>query len=299
MSFITLSDDMATRATNCSVFERALDALPDGVLLVNSDRRIVYTNPAFKRLWKVPDEILDSRNDERVLKYVLDQLADPKGFFCEVERLHPTVEASEDEIAFKDGRTVSRRSLPFQENGAFSARIWIFTDVTEAKNATTDHLTRLPNRLAFSREFPPFVTAAPDGLLRSVAIVDVDHFKQYNDLYGHALGDEVLSEIGALLRSYVRQTGDVAFRIGGEEFLMAVRTRKSEEGFAFFDAVRKSVLAMNRLHAGNVPIGIVTISAGYGTFQSASEPGEVFKRIDKALYRAKATGRNRIVNAEI
>lgn len=299
MSFISLSADLAEQATDCSIFERALDALPDGVLLVNADREIVYTNPAFRRLWKIPEALLSTRNEAQNLHFAMDQLVDPDGFRREVERLHPTIESSEDEIAFKDGRIISRRSLPFQEQGSFRARIWIFTDITEAKNASVDHLTKMPNRLAFSREFPPFVTAPPDGLTRSVAILDIDQFKAYNDLYGHALGDEVLGQVGGILQSHAHQAGDLAFRIGGEEFLMATRTRNSNEAHAFFNSVRKSIVAMNVPHDGNMPHGKVTMSIGYGSFLNAPDASAVFKHIDEALYQAKAEGRNRLCEAVV
>lgn len=297
MSFLSIPQNLRSPTEACSIFERALDALPDGVLLVNADRKVVYTNAAFKRLWNMPDMVLSSREDELNLHYVMDQLADPEGFRREVERLHPTTETSEDEILFKDGRTVARRSLPFEERGRFQARIWIFTDVTEAKNAGIDQLTGLANRRAYARDFPAFVSAAPDGLVRSVAIIDIDNFKRYNDCYGHAAGDVILGDIGSLLKSLALRTGDLVFRIGGEEFLMGARTRTSCEARALFDGVRLGIAAMNREHAGNPPHEIVTISAGFQSFKDASDPGAVFRAVDELLYEAKAAGRNRVVAA--
>lgn len=291
--------DPQLQAADCSIFERALDALPDGVLLVNADRKTVYTNAAFKRLWNMPETVLASGEDSVNLRYVLDQLVDPESFLQEVERLHPTTETSEDEIHFRDGRTVSRRSLPFQENGKFRARIWIFTDVTEAKNATVDHLTGLPNRRCFARDFPAFVSAPPDGLIRSVGILDIDNFKRFNDHYGHARGDQVLGEVGLLLKAEAARTGELVFRIGGEEFLMGTRTRNSAEARKFFESVCKSIAALNCEHAGNSPHGIVTVSIGFGSFRSAPDAGAVFDRVDKALYKAKASGRNRLTETII
>lgn len=296
MSVLTI-ELAATADPTCSIFERALDALPDGVLLVTAARKIAYANTAFKRLWKIPGAILASQDDGEILQFAIEQLEDPAGFLGEVERLHPTSETSEDEIIFRDGRIISRRSLPFQEAGKLTARIWIFTDVTEARNASIDQLTRLPNRLAFSRQFPQFVTSPPDGLARTVAILDVDNFKSCNDLYGHARGDQILKDIGRILQSHIYQTGDLAFRIGGEEFLMAKRVRGNSEAKAFFESVRKSIAGMNLTHVGNPPHGIVTVSIGYGSFPSASEADTVFSRVDEALYKAKAQGRNRIVEA--
>ncbi|WP_443972039.1 diguanylate cyclase domain-containing protein [Sphingobium sp. CR28] len=288
---------IATMDQSCSIFERALDALPDGVLLVNAAREVAYANTAFKKLWRIPSDLLASKDDSQMLRYAMEQLADPAGFLREVERLHPTSQTSEDEILFKDGRIIARRSLPFEEGGRLSARIWIFTDVTEAKNASVDQLTGLPNRLAFSRQFPQFVTAPSDGLSRAVAILDVDNFKSYNDLYGHARGDRTLKEIGTILQSHVYQTGDLAFRIGGEEFLIAKRVRASPEATAFFEKIRASVAAMKIAHLGNPPYNMVSMSIGYGTFSSAPEANTVFNQVDEALYRAKAQGRNRIVEA--
>ena len=298
MSFVSFPRHARPPTEDCSIFERALDALPDGVLLVNADRKIVYTNAAFNRLWDVPDRILSSRDDALNLQYVMDQLADPEGFRREVERLHPTTETSQDEILFKDGRTIARRSLPFEEQGSFQARIWIFTDVTEAKNAGIDQLTGLANRRAYARDFPAFVSAPPDGLVRSVAIIDIDNFKRYNDCYGHAAGDVVLGDIGALLKTFALRTGDLVFRIGGEEFLMAARTRTSGEARLLFESVRRAVATMKREHAGNPPHGIVTISAGFQSFRQEPDPGALFRRVDERLYDAKAAGRNRVVEAK-
>jgi len=296
VSFVSFSRNLRKRPDDCSIFERALDALPDGVLLVNADRKVVYTNPAFERLWNMPNIVLASQDDLN-LQYVMDQLADPEGFRREVERLHPTTETSEDEILFKDGRTIARRSLPFEEQGCFQARIWIFTDITEAKNAGIDQLTGLANRRAYARDFPAFVSAAPDGIVRSIAIIDIDNFKRFNDCYGHAAGDIVLADIGALLKSHALRTGDLVFRIGGEEFLMAARTRSSDEARALFESVRHAVAAMRREHIGNPPHDIVTISAGFLLFQKGLDPAGVFRAVDDLLYEAKAAGRNRVVEA--
>lgn len=288
-----------SRTDDCSIFERALDALPDGVLLVDASRKIVYANSAFERLWKVPSDIFATRQDDRALQFVTDQLVDPEEFRAEVERLHQSMDTSEDELRFKDGRVISRRSVPFKENGHLNARIWIFTDITEARSATLDSLTRLPNRLAFSRDFPPFVSAEDDGWIRSIAIMDVDNFKKYNDLYGHAAGDEVLRQIGSILRYHLGRADDLVFRIGGEEFFMATRTPHEADAHRLFEAVRMSIAAMGREHRGNPPHDIVTASLGVGMLPGAGNPATVFEQVDAALYRAKAQGRNTAVNAVI
>jgi diguanylate cyclase (GGDEF)-like protein len=299
MSFLMPGDPLLSGADDCSIFERALDALPDGVLLVSAAREIIYANSAFARLWNVPIELFATRDDGRTLQFVLGQLLEPDAFLREVERLHHTTEASEDEIRFKDGRTFSRRSVPFEEQGAFNGRIWIFTDATEARSATLDPLTGLPNRLAFTRKFPSYVEGGTDGLVRTIAIMDVDNFKRYNDLYGHAAGDEVLRQIGNILRSHLKSADDLLFRIGGEEFLMATRTKQKIDAHHLFESIRLSIAAMGINHIGNDPHKVVTASVGIGAFDRAKNPDHVFEWVDAALYRAKAEGRNMVVEAVV
>lgn len=277
-----------------SLFRLTLDALPDGVLLTSLDRRVLYANPAFARHWGIPAELMASRDADRLLRYVSDQLIDPEGFRREVERVHPTDEASEDELCFKDGRILSRRSLPFLEDGVFQARIWIFTDITDAHSSSFDALTGLPNRRAFSREFPGFVEAPDDGMIRAVAIMDIDNFKGYNDRYGHAAGDTVLHQIGGLLRGHLRRADDLVFRIGGEEFLMASKAPARANAEDLFEAVRRSIAEMALPHAGNPPHGIVTASLGVCLFQGPRISAAVFAGADAALYRAKAAGRDAV-----
>lgn len=282
-----------------SLFQQTLDALPDGVLLTSADRRVIYANPAFARHWAVPAEMLASRDELRLLGHVGGQLIDPEAFRREVERVHPTDETSEDELYFKDGRILSRRSVPFLEGGEFRARIWIFTDITDAHSSTFDALTGLPNRRAFSREFPAFVEAPDDGMIRAVAIMDIDNFKAYNDRYGHAAGDAVLHRIGGLLRGHLRRSDDLVFRIGGEEFLMASKAPARANAEDLFEAVRSSIAEMALPHAGNPPHGIVTASLGVGLFRGPRVPAAVFASADASLYRAKAAGRDAVHTAAL
>jgi diguanylate cyclase (GGDEF)-like protein len=285
--------DMVARSRGGeSLFERTLEALPDGVLLTDASRGVIYANRAFARHWRIPQHVVDGGDDSALLMFAANQIDDQCSFRVEVERLHMTGESLEDELKLKDGRIMSRRSVPFHEKGEVTGRIWIFSDVTEARNATIDALTGLPNRRAYSRLFPAFALAADDGFLRSVAMMDVDNFKIFNDSYGHAAGDVVLSEIGRIIRSHFGNADDLVFRIGGEESLMASKARSAARAIELFDRVRRSIADMETAHAGNAPHDNVTVSMGLGTFRGPRDPGEVFDRVDAALYQAKAAGRN-------
>jgi diguanylate cyclase (GGDEF)-like protein len=184
--------------------------------------------------------------------------------------------------------------VPFQEDSTLHTRIWIFTDVTEARHACIDTMTGLPNRRAYSRDFPRSVLAEDDGLVRSVSIMDIDNFKAYNDMYGHAAGDDVLRQIGALLRQRFTRSDDLVFRIGGEEFLLAARFRESSSVATFFEEIRNSVQQTKIEHLGNSPYNCVTASFGVAIFVGPKEVDAVFRKADSFLYDAKASGRNRV-----
>jgi diguanylate cyclase (GGDEF)-like protein len=242
--------------------------------------------------------MMAGRDETRMLEFVRSQLVDPVAFVREVERINPTSESSEDELLLKDGRVLSRRSVPFEENGSFEARLWIFTDVTEARYARVDALCGLPNRRAYSTDYPKFVEAPDDGLVRAVGIMDIDNFKSYNDRYGHAAGDLVLRQIGTMLRRQLHPD-DMAFRIGGEEFLLTCRTREEPDALSFFESLRRSVATMSLTHTGNPPHGVVTASFGVGIFHGPRDPGDLFKSVDAALYQAKGGGRNTVCLADV
>jgi diguanylate cyclase (GGDEF)-like protein len=282
-------------SSETSLFERALDCLPDGVLLIREGQTIVYANQAFAKIWNVPDEIIQSRDDAALLPLVASQVVDTAAFVGEVERLYRSLESSEDIVRLKDGRVISRRSVPFQEEGALNTRIWIFTDITEVQQGYIDPVTGLPNRRAYAKDYAKSVLAPRDGLIRSVAIMDVDNFKTYNDTYGHAAGDEVLRRIGALLRAGLTRSDDLVFRIGGEEFLFACRFRQRAVIAEFFDGVRQSLQSANIEHRGNQPYNIVTASIGVAVFSGPVQPEHAFRSADASLYQAKNAGRNNVV----
>jgi diguanylate cyclase (GGDEF)-like protein len=277
-----------------SLFERTLDNLPDGVMLVGADRSVLYTNRAFERMWGLTPQIW--AHWQHIVEHISRQIDDPAKFMQKVIELYGTRESSVDELHLRDGRIISRRSVPFDCAGEGFARIWIYTDVTEAWNAKIDALTGLKNRRAYARYFPEFAQAADDGLMKAVAIMDVDNFKAYNDIYGHAAGDAVLRQIGALLSSLA--AGDeVAFRIGGEEFLIACKSQTETAAISFFESIRCGLEKAAIPHSGNGSEKVVTASLGLAMFRGMRDPGSLFEAVDLALYKSKSSGRNRLTLA--
>jgi diguanylate cyclase (GGDEF)-like protein len=283
------------RSSEASLFELALDCLPDGVLLIREGRTIVYANQAFARIWNVPDGVIRSKDDSALLPLVASQVVDTAAFVGEVERLYRSSESSEDIVLLKDGRVISRRSVAFEEEGALHTRAWIFTDITEVRQGYVDTVTGLPNRRAYARDYPKSVLAQDDGLLRSVAIMDVDNFKNYNDTYGHAAGDDVLRQIGDILRTCLARSDDLVFRIGGEEFLFSCRFRKRSDIASFFEEIRRCIQSASIEHLGNIPYNAVTASFGVAVFSGPKQPEIVFNKADATLYHAKSSGRNKVI----
>ena len=154
-----------------------------------------------------------------------------------------------------------------------------------------DVLTGVRNRLGYtegiSREFSRWQR---HGGELSLAIFDLDLFKNINDQYGHATGDKVLTAVASLFRKHVRN-GDLVCRIGGEEFVVIMPETTLEAAVVVAEKLREVVAASQfRLKDQPVP---VTVSCGVAAFHQADIVDEVFERADQALYRAKALGRNR------
>jgi diguanylate cyclase (GGDEF)-like protein/PAS domain S-box-containing protein len=130
---------------------------------------------------------------------------------------------------------------------------------------------------------------------RSVALVmlDLDHFKQFNDTFGHQAGDLLLREVATVLQARVRK-GDVACRYGGEEFALIISEADANGARACVDQIRDEIRQMD-IHQRGRALGPITLSAGIAVFpEDARTPEELVRAADQALYRAKSEGRNRI-----
>jgi diguanylate cyclase (GGDEF)-like protein len=123
----------------------------------------------------------------------------------------------------------------------------------------------------------------------------VDRFKLYNDRYGHVAGDDVLQAISQAVATTIR-SGDMAYRYGGEEFLIIMPEQSADTSLIAMERVREAVEQLAVPHAANRPYGVVTISVGLVAIGNGEQlPWEVvLNQADTALYRAKAEGRNRV-----
>ncbi len=164
--------------------------------------------------------------------------------------------------------------------------------------AIRDGLTALHNRLFFNESLTSGIERARSKSQDLVLIfIDVDHFKLYNDTFGHQHGDLLLKQLGKLIRSAIRDT-DVAARWGGEEFAILAPETSLTGGVGLAEKLRTCFEAFPFHGAGSMPGGAVTASAGVAALHSDDNERELVHRADRALYQAKASGRNRVVADE-
>jgi diguanylate cyclase (GGDEF)-like protein len=155
-----------------------------------------------------------------------------------------------------------------------------------------DHLTGMLNRQGVADYIEEYFPAGAQRLV-SLIIIDIDHFKLINDMQGHDGGDKVLSKVAEIIKTNIRQTDRVA-RWGGEEFVVILPDMHTEETHIVAEKLR-SKIANTRFD--DFPELVVTVSLGVGAHHCEDHFNHLFRRVDVALYQAKAQGRNRTVLA--
>lgn len=166
-------------------------------------------------------------------------------------------------------------------------------------DAERDGLTGVYNKRYFeSRLAHEIHEAEAKNLTVGMLMLDIDHFKNYNDRNGHLAGDTVLKELGLILGSSVRRE-DIVARSGGEEFVLVYPRAGKEAALRIAENLRRAVEAHDFRHGEGQPLGRVTISGGVACFPEDAKSALDLQRVaDRALYEAKAAGRNRIVGAD-
>lgn len=164
------------------------------------------------------------------------------------------------------------------------------------KEALVDALTGLANRKRFDSALESSVQEATNsGGALSLLFLDVDHFKRFNDTYGHQVGDQVLKLLASILKKNIRKS-DIAARYGGEEFSVILPGASLANALMLAERIRELIGARSLVErkTGST-LGQVTVSIGVAQFVLGEFPRQLVERADMALYEAKRTGRNRVV----
>lgn len=166
-----------------------------------------------------------------------------------------------------------------------------------ADMAVRDYLTGCYNRRYFQESLDELhQRASLEGLGYCIFLFDVDHFKHYNDSNGHQLGDALLQGLARLAQSQIRSDDLVLARYGGEEFVILLPRAGREAAERVADRLRAAIAAQTFANSDSQPLGKISISGGVGVFpEDGEQAAQVLKKADERLYRAKASGRDRVL----
>jgi two-component system cell cycle response regulator len=287
-----------------------VDGMDEGLMLVDAEGRVAFTNPASEGFLAQPGSLLAGQ-------WLADLIAPPAAhdyaaFFANpldpdaATRCRGTREVL---LRQPDGtlRAIDLGLSPMAgDEGLF---VILLHDITHHKKSETalqraalvDPLTRIANR----RHFDAFLEkewqrAIRSGQPLSLIVIDVDHFKGYNDSLGHAAGDTCLQAIAEALQSHAMRPTDLAARYGGEEFVVLLADTCSETAARLGEAIRAHIerLAMPNPRADGA--GVVTASVGVACVVPTlfDDIRSFFVSADRAMYEAKARGRNQVVTAQ-
>jgi diguanylate cyclase (GGDEF)-like protein/PAS domain S-box-containing protein len=295
-----------------SLLTATLESTADGILVISAEGKIAGLNEQFLTMWSIPPELMKAESDEPAMNVILGQVKDPESFLERVNELTRDSHAeSHDTIDFHDGRTFERYSRPQKVGDRIVGRVWSFRDVTPRRMAQEqieqaladlaaqaeqlramafkDPLTGLANRAVFNAEL---VRALQEPRLKSVDVLllDLDDFKEVNDILGHQAGDDMLVEVSRRLRGCL-PNADVVARLGGDEFVVLLTACPDVEAIA--------QCIVRCLH---VPFSIEgtalrpSLSMGLASIgKDVRGASELLREADVAMYAAKAAGKNRFL----
>ena len=203
----------------------------------------------------------------------------------------------------KDGGYFWTNTLitPEFNKGEIVAFTAIREDITDKKIieeiSITDGLTNIYNRRHFDKMLPDYINNAKrNNEIITFVMMDIDHFKQYNDNYGHQKGDEVLIEVAKVLKEYMKRADDYCFRLGGEEFGLLYKSNDISKSKEFALKILTGIENMKIEHKYSSISDYITVSMG-ASCQDASNISNVdnlYKTTDDLLYKSKKEGRNRV-----
>lgn len=165
------------------------------------------------------------------------------------------------------------------------------------RESMLDPLTKIANRKSFDDGLDKAIADASSGKdPLCLMLIDIDHFKKFNDTYGHQTGDQVLRLVAMTIKSNIKGK-DLAARYGGEEFVAILPSTSVEVAVITAENIRKAIQAKELLkRSTNEKLGRITASLGVATFRPSDTAASLIERADRCLYAAKHAGRNRVIN---
>jgi diguanylate cyclase (GGDEF)-like protein/PAS domain S-box-containing protein len=298
-----ISDRKAAEAETLealSLLNATLNSTTDGILVVDRSGTISTVNARFAELWRIPPDVLASRDDAQVIGMAVGQLVEPAAFLAKVADLYSQPEAeSHDSLQFLDGRVFERYSRPQWVDGEIVGRVWSFRDVTERKEledqlahqALHDSLTGLANQSLFRDRVEHALARLerPGGRV-AVLFLDLDNFKSVNDSLGHSVGDRLLMRVAKRIEGTLR-AADTAARLGGDEFAVLIEN-PGDDGSIDEVAERLLHTIAQRVSLDGTEVA-TSVSIGIALGDATMTCDQLLRDADLAMYTAKRRGRGR------
>lgn len=281
-----------------SLLKATIESSTDGIVVVDLHGKIIDYNSQFLKIWNIPKQLLESKEEKKVIEHITNMLYTPNEYLGLHQQLvDHTEETSLKIIKVKENRIIECYSQPHSVNTETVGRVWSFRDITDRAlleqkleyQAMHDSLTGLPNRILLDDRIRQAI--ANSGRYHkffAVLFIDLDRFKLVNDSLGHEFGDKLLKAIAKRLSSLIR-TEDTLARLGGDEFVLAIPGLKNPEDSA---AIAQKILSsFNRpFHIATREINIVA-SMGISVYPSNGKTATtLLKNADIAMYEAKEKG---------
>jgi len=284
----------ATQTAQADRLRMIVNSMDQGLLIIEASGRIQYANPACDRyLGCQPEELVGRR---------LDELMAQPGAGAGEAIAHGTREV---QIRHRDGtlRAMDLTMTPMHaDDGLFVALLHDITHHKQSEDALQraamlDPLTKIANR----RHFDAFLDKEWQRAIRnatplSLVVLDVDHFKLYNDTLGHAAGDLCLQKVAQTLQEHAARPTDLAARYGGEEFVLLFAETPLDAAARLAEMIRTAVHNLELPNPRSPSAAWLTVSVGVATIvpTQLDEIENLFVCADRAMYAAKAGGRNRV-----
>jgi len=303
-------------------YRSILNASPDDITITDLEGRIIMVSPAAKKMFGY-ELNFDEFTSMRLVDFIVPE--DVERAQSNILRMYQGGDPRPNEYrGVRKDRSIFdievNSGFILNSNGQPTKMVFIVRDITERKlaeqqiqelfqqleiekntahfNSITDSLTRLANRRYFDEALKTeFYRLKRTGSTLSLIMLDVDHFKKFNDTYGHLAGDDCLRQIGTTLKRIVGRVPDIVARYGGEEFVVILPETENVGAETLAERIRNAVEALAIAHSASDISNYVTVSLGVVTADTSrlASPERIVALADEALYSAKKSGRNQLV----
>jgi len=294
------------RGESNAVSAAVIGSAAEGVMVIDAALQIESVNPTFERITgypaieaigRKPSLLWSGRHADAFFVEMKAQLDGRGSWRGEIWNRRASGELYPQETSISVLRDPEGRVRHYAS---------VFSDNTvrnqmEAKLrelSSLDGLTGIANRRSFDEALArEWARAQREGRPLSLLMMDIDHFKAYNDHHGHLAGDGCLAEVAGTIAAAVRRAGDHAARYGGEEFAVILPNADAVAAAKVAEKIRASVAALELPHGASDTAAFVTLSVGVATLTPLRtlQASELIAAADRALYQAKHAGRNRVV----